>query len=81
VSQLLDRALGALFAVAVAGALLFGSVQVASGLAANHCPNDGSSMLGSCVSQQDCQTKCDQAHPGQSVMGVCDGMDCCNCLL
>lgn len=79
-SQLVKRGLNSLFAVAVSGALLFGSVQAASGFAGSDCPNDGNGFLGSCATQGECQSKCDQAHGPGMADGVCSE-GCCHCLL
>jgi len=80
-SQVLDRVFKAGFGLAVAAALTFGSVQALSGAMDEHCPNDGQGMLGSCATQQECEDKCEDAHPGQDPIAVRDDENCCHCLL
>jgi hypothetical protein len=87
-SRIFTRGSLTLYAVAIAGVLAFGSAQAwpagaqALPLAAvDHCPNDGSSLLGDCVDNHHCYMKCEAAHMSRDVIGICDQDGCCNCLL
>lgn len=69
-----------LFALAfVVGGLAFGTrMTLAKGPAP--CPFEPPTLLGTCVSHQDCQEKCDLYNDPGSTCGACSGGGCCACL-
>lgn len=77
-TQWLKLASGAVFALLVAGALTLGARTAFAQPVSRDCPNDGWVWLGSCVTQGECQGKCEIVH-GPDVVGQCVG-GCCRCL-
>jgi hypothetical protein len=70
-----------LFGFLVGAALLVGTKSAFAQSAAMDCPNNGSSLLGSCLDTPDCQQKCDQVHGAGQSTGICSGAPgCCRCL-
>ncbi len=78
--KLLKQAFRTLVALALAGAFMFGTSQSLRAVAAAGCPNDGENFLGDCVSENDCDDRCDLAG-GTDGMCVYIGPNwCCSCL-
>jgi hypothetical protein len=68
------------FPIAIAVALAFGATQAVGQLATlDSCPWEPPDQLGECQSQAQCNTLCVETYGGE--MGVCDGQNCCGCLL
>lgn len=66
----------------VAGALAIGAQAAFARPVAMVCPNNGSTLLGSCVDTPDCQHKCDLVWGAGNSTGICSGTPgCCRCLI
>lgn len=71
------RSVRALFALAAAMSLGFGATTAFAGPSAlPYC--FGGAIVGTCTSQQNCQTKCVQAG---GYAGECDSRGCCHCAI
>lgn len=66
-------------AALVAAALLIGAQSAFAQSVVADCPNNGTSTLGSCIDDGDCQTKCDDVHGVNNSIGACSS-GCCRCL-
>lgn len=63
----------------ILGGLTFGASALFASPTAATCPDNGSSLLGTCASRAECQNKCEAVH-GPEVRGVCSPGGCCRCL-
>ncbi|HEU0298946.1 MAG TPA: hypothetical protein VFR37_05810 [Longimicrobium sp.] len=72
-----QKAVKALFGLAVTGALVFGATE-ARASAGSQCTFDPpSGQIGYCAGQAACDFRCQNIY-GPGIFGVCDG-NCCSC--
>ncbi len=82
--QPIKRLLQALTAVAFLGIMTLGASQAlaATPTAVLACADDGVSFLGDCVTEEDCNRRCEEIA-GEEAQGICaivGGENCCWCL-
>jgi hypothetical protein len=76
---LIQRLTGGLAALAVATVMVFATSQALAGH--EHCENDGWNVLGACVSEAECEEKCEQVHGENFIDSECTFDGCCWCIL
>jgi hypothetical protein len=82
VSNVLKMIPVVLLTLLVAIALVIGTRTAVARPVTATCQDDGSVHLGTCATQQECQNKCEAAHPEippNEIQGRCIG-GCCTCL-
>lgn len=67
-------------AALVAAALFVGAQSAFAQSVVAECPNNGTSTLGSCIDEAECQAKCDVVHGVENSEGICSSSNCCRCL-
>lgn len=67
------------YALAISLGLLYGAREALARTSVFDCPNDGYNWLGACISEQDCQARCEAVGSDESI-GQCWGIYyCCRC--